>query len=128
MTAMSMDAYTFRYKNEKYTKEVIKDLKEVKEIGDVEEKYTKIRSFLRKHSQNFKELQVNKPKDHLGYFPYSNLDVYAKEIKKLSEVERECLQKFDKARENKKNDINKKSKNKNNSSKKQKNQNQTNIC
>ena len=122
-----MDTYTFRHKNEKYTKEAIKDLKEVKEIGDLEEKYTKIRSFLRKHSQNFKELQVNKPKDHLGYFPYSNLDVYAKEIKKLGEVEKECLQKFNETRENKKNDVNEK-KEKRNEFLEKKTFNQSNIC
>ncbi|CAG8800836.1 23626_t:CDS:2, partial [Gigaspora margarita] len=74
-----MDAQTFRRNNEKYTKEAIKDLEEAKKTSNLEKQLIK--------------LKANKPKDHLGYFPYSNLDVYEKEIKKLEEFKKELLQK-----------------------------------
>jgi len=87
MTAMSMDAYTFRYKNEKYTKEAIKDLEEVKKINDIEQQSSEISFVVRKHKQKFEELKQGKPEDISyceNYSPY-NLDKYEKKIKELDD-------------------------------------------
>jgi hypothetical protein len=96
-----MVAQTFRHNNEKYTKEAISDLKEANEISDLVKKLAKVNISLQKHSQKFRELKENKPEEHLGYFPYSSLDVYEKEIKKLKELESKLLQKSSEVRNQK---------------------------
>jgi len=82
-----MDTWTFRDKVEKYTKEAIKDLKEAKEINDLEQQCGKVSFDVRKHKQNLEELKRGKPEDisyYENYLPF-NLDKYEKKIKELDD-------------------------------------------
>jgi len=67
---MNMDTYTFRFKVEKYTKEVIKDLEEVKKIGNLNKQLDKISFDLRIQQRYLEELKEDKPKDYMdNYYP-----------------------------------------------------------
>jgi hypothetical protein len=90
---MSMDNQVFINKVERYTKEAIKDFKKIKESSGLESQLTEVQNCLRKHSEKFKELMKNKPQGHLGYYLYSDPDIYQREIKKIKELEGKLLQK-----------------------------------
>ena len=85
---MNMSTETFRLKVKEYTKEIIKDLEEVKKIDNVEEQSNKISFDVQKHKQRYlAELKQGKPKDisiYENYTPY-NLDKYGKKVKELDD-------------------------------------------
>jgi hypothetical protein len=82
-----MDEQTFRSKVKEYTEEAIKDLKEAKEINDIEQQCAKVSFDVRKHKEKLEGLKRGKP-EYISYYenylPF-NLDKYEKKIRKLED-------------------------------------------